>query len=1456
MQKAFLISLNILFILFCGLFSGSKLYGQSPNFQSIPAEQQVSFNQDGITINKLSTAGTIPSGVTFEYIVQYSLPPGLSNVKIRDVIPNTLDYLGFTHTLSSGVAPVLVNSPGGPFPLNAGTGTRQIELTWNNTGAAGVSGELHLQVQFPNEVTCDGAPADNRVCCIYTLPNNGDTKDFCDNPNQQPTVHTFATAVNPWQLNKSTPNAVSNPTGCGKQVYLGANGNFRIRYFLGISKNPAGSDIGQLNLNNVVVSDAIAPGGTLDVNSVQAFFASSNVAIPITNNSTTSQLNVGFPNLDVSDYNGHMLVEFWVDYPASAAGQTIDNVGTLTGTLGSTQGLDCGNATLTSPMTCVYLNDEPVGATFIKRVVTQRAPGCPVQYRLGVDNQFNSNSIEVGIEDQLPAFDNAGTGAGLIFTSPAPPPTANPNSTDINGSGYFNTNLMTPNTQQIAAFTSFTQFLFSTIDPGATPGRTISNTATFTDVNGNILAQPSADFEVAQHTIRMCTEKTVVDQKNCYAPGETVRFRLRFQNLGSASFNSLTISDLLNRNLNYVPGSFEYYSMENGVRTNLSGAFITGAPDALGNTPLSFDTDPVSGFCDNVYQPPFCGERPDNLTYFIEYKAIVSNAAGVGNVPNGFTVSSAAPALTVNSNIVYTNICRNNGFSVEKSVSTDGGVTFSGSADLTNASTPIRYRLQMTPAPGAYLYQGTMVDLLPHDNGPGSDWMIKDRTTARTPSGLILDLVYNSGLYSSVPAAQMECTASSAFGSNLLANASIATVDIPPYNTLSPFLETTAGASTNWYPLALGTDHKNLVFNFQDANPWASGFDASNPRNADFDVKIINAPLKGFACNTFVGNALFKVNNIQNNQPDFFAMCAQTESNPVCVKLENTTVNCCTDKTIDQMPGSGCNAQYHISSNGCDIKSIEVANISGGALVSVAQNSGCSAPSPISGTPSPGFIYGSGCSSVNSFEVNVSGSSAYTIVVTFTNGTTCTKVFNVECDSMPQCMIELESAACPPDSLGVTNTYVVTGILSNNSAIPATLTVDPVNGGTVSNLSPTSIPAHASGVTFTFTYTLPGSAEVPACFLITLFSPTVKCQETICVDLPECPPPSESDCCPHTTMTPCDCDNAPGNLVYQFTTSGFATPICGIIVTSNILGAGGSGVFVDHNAVSQGTVIPNGPMLPLNPDASQSLEFGIPIPLNSSGTITIRYILCGVNIPCEETFVITPAAQQPVELVETTTPNELYAFSFNLNAEDVVDDVKLGHISIKAGDDDSGDDALFFAITGSEHFFDPNKELMPFGQALQGKKSATFSLKRPISLKEISKDWKINIVTTRKVSSLNVSMFDENGAQISHNSVTPLQQPVVLQTRTPDEISNMRIKPNPASDLASVKFTVAHDQEITLDLLDNLGRIIRTLDKGPKTGGQSYEVSLALSDLDEGLYFVRLTAASGVYYTEKLVVMH
>ncbi len=91
-----------------------------------------------------------------------------------------------------------------------------------------------------------------------------------------------------------------------------------------------------------------------------------------------------------------------------------------------------------------------------------------------------------------------------------------------------------------------------------------------------------------------------------------------------------------------------------------------------------------------------------------------------------------------------------------------------------------------------------------------------------------------------------------------------------------------------------------------------------------------------------------------------------------------------------------------------------------------------------------------------------------------------------------------------------------------------------------------------------------------------------------------------------------------------------------------------------------------------------------------------------------------------------------------------------------------------------------------------------------------------------------------------------------FQSKTSNDFIDMKVYPNPASDLLFVSFDKELAAESVVQLIDNYGRMV----KNTKVFAHISALEMSISDLPEGIYFVRLIQKGAYSRAAKVLVMH
>lgn len=805
----------------------------------------VSDSSHGFWIKKIAVSTTIETGTWFSYTIHFRIPGGAVNVKIRDVLPTNLIYSSYN--FSQG--PSTIPQPVITTPTSGSSGT--FELNWASVPEE-CTGMIEMTVKFPEGITCNGRFADNRVCMSGRLGSFA--IDFCTK-----FVRTTAQADDPWYIKKDILGASHQEPPCD-HITLDSIVQYQI-----CCRNDYGS-AGHLNIFNAVVTDNLPQGATL----VPGSPSCTNMSQP-GGPGTPIIWNVG--NLTVTT-NG-LCCTFKVLYPRAffPTGTEIPNQAVLTGSLGSPAD-NCGNITHPSNITCIDIDTvaaNPLLSLTKQNFIASVQPGCQGFYRIRICNIGNTNITTATLTDQIPAYltglsiANISTGLSVSLVGTI-------------ATATFSTPL-TPNSCRIFE-------IKYTISPSVPIGQEIINCAILVSP-GLTTLQNCINMKVVAPTTNVNLYKTICNYQSSYTPGQTVRFRIRVQNLGGLAVQNAIISDQLDQSFDYSvsSGNESFYSSTNWNPPCQGSSNWNPTPGILWDPStklLKFNQVNIPATCDGSTA----------LYYFIEFDVKVADTASIGTVPNKATIYSGGINGQIQSNNCWIHIVGVAGFELEKSMSHDT-TNWSQSATVSAGST-INYRLKLKVLPGRLAMRHvTFVDLLPKDNTPNapSDKRILLPHVAR---GSSFGVTYNSTWLTS-PAATLYST--------LNGNGSEADVNnFKPVNCPSyPFNPLGAGAQTNpWItgPITVA-NNKNFGYYF-----GYQAIGATNPAIAVFKVNI-QTPIASsdtISCNTFAANGFIRY--FINGSTIVDEFYAPMESPKVCVTVEpgqtqDTTQDCCDKVTID-----------------------------------------------------------------------------------------------------------------------------------------------------------------------------------------------------------------------------------------------------------------------------------------------------------------------------------------------------------------------------------------------------------------------------------------------------------------------------------------------------------------------------------------------------------------------------
>ncbi|MGE0019876.1 MAG: T9SS type A sorting domain-containing protein [Draconibacterium sp.] len=960
------------------------------------------WTENGWSLKKVVSNTSIPSGVNFSYTIIFSAPAGTSSISIQDLVPSTLQVVSVT---SAG--PVCTVTPVTNVAGNL--------VTYNLTGLPGSCapmGSFTIVVKFPEGVTCNGETARNKAEIMV----DGKWEST-------PYVSTTATAAIPWKVNKTIiAKASVNPNG-GNCGYIMAPDD-TITYRLSVLKDSPyfGNVTGQQNMSNAVVQDVLPAG---------AVFVSSTNPSCVSFSGGTITWNVNCPTqlLDAAIPWAYYWIDIKVKYPVGSfpVNTQILNQATLTGVSCTQQYSD------TSNQTCITVTPANPSGQFGKYIqLANRVPGCTGVYTIVFCNNGNVPLSAFNIDDAIPSGvtvnsvsiwgANATTTMNLNVNS-------SPFATGINN--YYTSgtltgvnNLQFQMTGSLPVAGCIYMYVYFTVNPNPT-GTVVTNCASFNGLaNGLTLPQSCVSFTVDAGAPKPCVYKDICSPQSSYEPGDTIRYRIRVQNIGSAAMTGANIQDLLHSNFTYL-GNEAYF-----VASTYNPGCSTGSTPPSGTTAwsgvttshagnsLQWTLPSIASDCQLFYST-YCGYYGTYGLpyYYIEFDVVVDGLALPGVTPNLFQISGGNLTGTTTSNTVNVLITASFGQEVTKLESTDNGVNFTGSGTVSPGST-VKYRLNYKNTSNVPLSSISLIDLLPQDDAP-NDWLIFNRSISR---GSQFSVSYIGNHVTSLSPAGPAPTPVIQWAPGL-------NICLPPY-VASGCFTTTWGA----------TPTSNIRLNYGSYS-LAPG---KNLRE-DFDIGIpLTAQNGQTVCNDFA--AIAAASFLLNGSPQSVAL-TPVASPPVCLNVAVTPLCCDSiifERVSDANGLAGCCARIKTK---CDVDSINI-DVFGGTIGSVAWNCG---PLPFGYSGQSNITFpANGCAidMTTCFNLPQAGVAILTYTIYFSNGEKCTKVMDLICEATPP-------SCC--DSIQVRTTQDPSGLDNCCTEIRSKCEVDSIHvsvvNGTISSAS-------------------------------------------------------------------------------------------------------------------------------------------------------------------------------------------------------------------------------------------------------------------------------------------------------------------------------------------------------------------------------------------------------------------
>ena len=748
----------------------------------------------GFSVQESVSMASVYSGQTFTYTTTFTLPAGATNFTVSAYLPNTV-------TIDNVVFPA---SYSGNVPTFTTLGST-VRLTFASPIVGNISGSFQVNVHFPY-----------LHACTQDVRANAEIKG--DSPNVSLVtsyILTHCIVDKTWAIDKySRGTTYVGPNYAGTACDYATLDSI-VEY--GIKMNRSSSQIlGSYTLTNPQLFDSPSNGGYI-----------SSITFTTANLAGTTIIPGGFglvlpttpTGLDPTNYYE---IRFKVTYPGLAINTCTANTAQLTGKTGC--GLD---TSFQDVARVIRLGGLPDSARLIKQVFPEgNLPGCGGTYRITVVN-YGSSPINYHLIDTFPpCLTNVTSmivpGGGSSVTLGAVPPYI----AGING-------------VNLAGFGASHVYTFHyIIGSGCTPPG-FTNTVR---ADSGFIGSSSAGVAMLPPDPKPCITKTI-----CAVPGgiihigDTVRFRIRVQNIGGSPIIGAIIRDSLDEaNLEYL-GNEMHYSYPNASNISCKPAYVPGGAQPWG-TPngthttglVTWNADTIPVECANVLNVT-CGGGYYLPAYYIEFDVRIRDTAGIGNILNKAVLSNAGPDV-----VTFTSFVTNGfiNYNVQKDVSKDNA-SYGGTVSVPAGST-VYYRLRSVNT-GMAIRDAVLLDLLPKDRAGGDS------------------MILPSGLRSPAPSFNVRYNAAVSSTHTSTADSSSTNLGISTLNELGV---TSAAGPAGWTP--------GLSVNAADIKTRLTQPIGLTPLNYIFSAKVAaDAKKDDVACNTYAmrGRAKYLTNYVINYIP-------------------------------------------------------------------------------------------------------------------------------------------------------------------------------------------------------------------------------------------------------------------------------------------------------------------------------------------------------------------------------------------------------------------------------------------------------------------------------------------------------------------------------------------------------------------------------------------------------------
>lgn len=1404
-------------------------YAPSAIGQQNPNESQ--WTADGYSLKKVVSNTSIQTGVNFSYTIIYSAPAGATTIHIEDEVPAALQIVSVPTPLQvNGIAPV----------INISGQTVSYDLTGLPAGSSS-SGSFTIVVKFPEGVTCNGTSVRNRAGIRIG-----------DKMNYTPHVNTTALAEDPWVIKKTILHdgkVVVNPMGGNCGYLIAPDDTATYRLYVTKANGFYGTVTGQHNMSNAVVTDQLPPG---------AVFISSTCGIsaPLTGNTFTWQPNNG--NLDATNPHASYYCDIKIYYPAGAfpVGTFINNEASLNGEMCNQQ------VEHTSNQTCIEVAAPITKGTFGKYLyMTNRVPGCDGYYYIPFRNTGNVALSHFIINDVIPAgitVTSVSVAGGSSTTTMSL--TANNGQNIINQNittNYFNSpslnftvnDLKWEMTGSLPPNNGIYLYIYFTVDPN-TPGTDVENCATFNGLSNNLTLNPvCTTFKVGDYQPIPCVLKEICSPKESYDPGEIIRFRLRVQNVGSATMSGANLEDILSSHFTYVGNETYYTANTYNVACSGSGSIPAGANAWSGvttnhsNNNLSWNLPDIESDCQLFYTAN-CGYYGTTQLpyYYVEFDVQIDSLAPAGISTNSFEALGGNITNPVSSNSVNILVTPKYGQQAFKELSDDNGSTYGATANV-NAGGTARYRLNYKNLSNVPLTSVEFVDLLPRNDG-SNDWLVLDRNI---PRGSQFDVSY---VNTSTHATTLQPSGTAP--APAIAFASGQNICLPDYNinlscnTVSWSSQPDSNVKMNYGSFMLPT---GVILQ--------EGFNVQVPASA--------TPGQN-ACNDFaaVATASFILDGTVQT-----VSLTPIAAPPVCLTVKSgTSDECCKSTKVEviQDPDLGdCCLQI---STECEVDSI-VLIANGGTFAHAEWNCGAIPADYIGKT---NYTFKANLCNVTMkvcLDPTDSGAISLGYSIHYSNGEVCQNKIQMDCKvNDEECCDKVKAEAFSDPKLGdcclnLTSECEVKEV--EMRVINGSFSYVDWNCGNLSNdyIGKDEYTFNANDCALDMKVcVLPASTGTVTVNYVIHFSNGEVCEKRIVMDCKA--PPSTTECCPILDFKLKRVGGFKfGNYEGTFTiiNPDPLNPICGVeINASPSVNFTPGQLIVDGNPSNQSW---NGSNIPLsgtlNPPAANTLTFTMRA-FNYKGVVEICLIRCDGTRCCYEQkwngkIILDEVV---IDFEQVSTGKKLAAVSVKPNIVKPVDE-QVKYISLGYDIDQNPETAVkLFAVSIKGGECEDENGAVNLSPVWMGEQSAFFELTCPINLSRSEKLPTFNLVFEGGLPELGYSMFDPEGNEILVGDIKLTAPDSVISTSASllQEKSSMlellNLYPNPTNGSFRITYATAERSNVEIRLVNQLGQVLRIERPAPGFAGV-HTLDMNTGGIAAGMYHVQLISGDNMR-TRKIVI--